>query len=75
MRGVHRMVEEGEYCVDILTQVAAIRSALDQLAAQLATGHVKSCILGGEEKHDHAKCMSQDDLFAELQVTLSRLMR
>jgi DNA-binding FrmR family transcriptional regulator len=77
VRGLRRMVSEDQYCVDILTQLAAVRSSLDQIGAELATSHVKSCIVGHgtESEHDHCKPMSQDDLIEELRVTLSRLMR
>ena len=71
------MVEAGEYCADILTQLAATRSALEQVGAELATSHVRTCILGhgtGTE-HDKAKPMSQDELIDELRATLSRLVR
>lgn len=43
-RGVAKMVEEDRYCVDILTQIAAIRSALDALAMQLLSSHTKGCV-------------------------------
>jgi CsoR family transcriptional regulator, copper-sensing transcriptional repressor len=75
--GLRRMVDEDRYCVDILTQLAAVRAALDQIGAELAANHVRTCIVGhgtGTE-HDHCKPMSQDDLIDELQLTLSRLMR
>jgi len=75
--GLRRMVADGKYCVDILTQLAAIRSALDQAGAELAACHVKTCILGhgtGSE-HEQSKPMSQEELVDELRVTLSRLMR
>lgn len=77
VRGVRKMVGEDAYCVDVLTQVAAIRSALNQVAAELATGHVKTCILGhgSAEEHDHSKAMTEDELFEELGTTMSRLMR
>jgi CsoR family transcriptional regulator, copper-sensing transcriptional repressor len=75
--GLRRMIAEDKYCIDILTQLAAVRSALDQAAAELAANHVKSCILGHgtETEHDHCKPMSQDEMIDELRVTLSRLMR
>ncbi len=75
--GLRRMVADGQYCVDILTQLAAVRSALDQVGAELAASHVKTCILGhgSESEHHHSKPMSQDELIDELKVTLSRLMR
>jgi DNA-binding FrmR family transcriptional regulator len=77
IRGLRRMVQSGEYCCDILTQLAATRSALDQAGAELAVSHVKTCIIGHgtDEEHDHAKPMSQEELMEELRVTLSRLMR
>lgn len=75
--GLRRMIAEDQYCVDILTQLAAVRSALDQAGAELAATHVKTCIIGHgtESEHDHCKPMSQDELIDELKVTLSRLMR
>jgi DNA-binding FrmR family transcriptional regulator len=77
IRGLRRMVEGGEYCCDILTQLAAVRSALDQAGAELAALHVKTCIIGHgtDSEHDHCKPMSQDELIDELKVTLSRLMK
>jgi DNA-binding FrmR family transcriptional regulator len=77
VRGLRKMVNDDVYCVDILTQVAAARSALDQVGAELATGHVKNCIIGHgtPSEHDHCKAMSQDELIEELRTTLSRLMK
>ena len=44
VRGIARMVEEDRYCVDILTQVSAVRSALDALALQLLDQHLHGCV-------------------------------
>ena len=44
VRGVAKMVGEDRYCVDVLTQIAAIRSALDALAMQLLESHTKGCV-------------------------------
>ncbi|MBI3372805.1 MAG: metal-sensitive transcriptional regulator [Betaproteobacteria bacterium] len=43
-RGVAKMVEDDRYCVDILTQIAAIQSALDALAMQLLASHTNGCV-------------------------------
>jgi len=43
-RGVAKMVEEDRYCVDVLTQISAIQSALDALALQLLVNHTKGCV-------------------------------
>lgn len=77
IRGLRRMVQNGEYCCDVLTQLAATRSALDQAGAELAASHVRTCIIGHgtESEHDQAKPMTQDELVEELRATLSRLMR
>jgi len=44
VRGVAKMVEEDRYCVDVLTQVAAIQSALDATAMQLLANHTNGCV-------------------------------
>lgn len=44
VRGIARMVDEDKYCVDILTQIAAIRAALDRVAAGVLEDHVKGCV-------------------------------
>lgn len=44
VRGVAKMVEEDRYCVDVLTQISAIRSALGALAMQLLENHTKGCV-------------------------------
>jgi DNA-binding FrmR family transcriptional regulator len=43
-RGVTAMVEEDRYCIDVLTQISAIRSALDSVAIGLVDGHVRHCV-------------------------------
>lgn len=75
--GLRRMVKENQYCVDILTQLAAVRSALDQVGAELAASHVQTCIVGhgSGTEHDHCRPMSQEELIEELRITLSRLMK
>lgn len=53
-RGLQRMVEEEKYCIDILTQVSAMTSALQSVALGLLDEHVKHCVAdavreGGDE--------------------------
>lgn len=45
VRGVKSMVENDVYCVDILTQVSAIQSALSSFSAELLESHIKSCVV------------------------------
>ena len=44
VRGIGRMLEEDRYCVDILTQVSAVQSALDALALKLLEHHLHGCV-------------------------------
>jgi CsoR family transcriptional regulator, copper-sensing transcriptional repressor len=53
-RGLQRMVEEEQYCIDILTQGAAITKALESVSLGLLEGHLSHCVVraaavGGEE--------------------------
>jgi len=45
VRGVKKMLEEDRYCVDILTQVSAINSALNSFNKVLLAEHIKSCVV------------------------------
>ena len=68
MRGVKNMVEEERYCVDILTQVSAIQSALNSFNKELLSNHIKTCVVedirGGDEQ-----------VVDELCETIKKLMR
>ena len=44
VRGIARMIDEDRYCVDVLTQVSAVRSALDALALGLLEHHLHGCV-------------------------------
>jgi DNA-binding FrmR family transcriptional regulator len=44
VRGIARMVEEDRYCIDVLTQISAVRSALDAVALQLLRDHAHGCV-------------------------------
>jgi DNA-binding FrmR family transcriptional regulator len=73
--GIQKMVEEGRYCVDVLNQIAAARSALDALGVELLTSHLEGCVMGHGEGHAHAKAMSREDLLAEVRTVLSRFLK
>jgi DNA-binding FrmR family transcriptional regulator len=71
------MVEEDRYCVEILNQIAAARSALDALGVELLTRHIESCVLGhgtGSE-HRKAKPMKKEELAAEVQAVITRFLK
>jgi DNA-binding FrmR family transcriptional regulator len=75
--GIKRMIEADRYCVDILNQISAARSALDALGVELVTNHVEGCVVGHgtEKQHAKAKPMKPDQLLAELRIALSRFLK
>jgi DNA-binding FrmR family transcriptional regulator len=55
VRGISRMVEEDRYCVDVLTQIAAVNQALRQVARELLAGHLEHCVRQAFESGDEAE--------------------
>ena len=68
VRGVSRMVEEERYCIDVLTQIAAVEAALDKVALGLLDDHARHCVIGGEPELQEART-------EELMAAVGRLMR
>ena len=52
IRGLERMVEEERYCVEILDQIAAARTALEQVGLRLLENHARHCVRGGKADVD-----------------------
>jgi DNA-binding FrmR family transcriptional regulator len=46
VRGVSKMVEDDRYCIDVLTQISAVQSALEAVALGLLDSHVRHCVVG-----------------------------
>ena len=46
VRGISRMVEEGRYCIDVLTQLQAVRAALTKVETEMLREHLGHCIEG-----------------------------
>ena len=46
VRGIERMIDDDRYCIDILTQVGAVRTALESLAFEVLDDHVNHCVAG-----------------------------
>lgn len=69
IRGIKAMVEDERYCVDILTQVAAVQAALNSFSKVLLEHHIKSCVV------DDIKSGDSDATVQELCRLLQKLMR
>ena len=50
VRGIARMIEREEYCIDILQQTAALRAAIDSVALLVLEDHVQSCVRTAAER-------------------------
>jgi CsoR family transcriptional regulator, copper-sensing transcriptional repressor len=46
VRGIERMLEEDRYCIDVLTQISAVSTALESLAFRILDAHVNHCVAG-----------------------------
>ena len=75
--GIQRMIEEDRYCVDILNQIAAVRSALDALGIKLLSEHLESCVIGHgtETEHADARPMTQEQLLGEVRAVLTNFLK
>jgi DNA-binding FrmR family transcriptional regulator len=59
IRGVGRMIDEDRYCVDILTQLAAIRAAVDALGMELLEHHLHGCVQHAVRSGDGAHAIDE----------------
>jgi CsoR family transcriptional regulator, copper-sensing transcriptional repressor len=61
VRGIARMVEEDRYCIDILTQLAAVDTALESVALEILEDHVKHCVAGALASGDETDAENKID--------------
>lgn len=71
VRGLQRLVDEDVYCLDILTQVAAVNKALQGVAVGLVEDHLNHCVRDAVAEGGAAA----DDKVAEATAAISRLLR
>ncbi len=60
VRGIERMVEDDRYCVDILTQIAAVETALEAVASKVLEDHVTHCVAGALASGDRGGRAGED---------------
>ncbi len=70
VRGVQRMVGEEAYCVDVLTQIASVVSALEKVGTILLKDHVEHCV---RESIEHGE--DADEKIEELTAAVERFLR
>jgi len=76
VRGIARMVDEDKYCIDILTQVAAVTKALHAVSLGLVEEHIGHCVIGAASEPD-AKLRAEAIDFKVKEATdaIGRLLR
>ena len=70
--GLLRMIEQDRYCVDVLTQIAAVRAALHKVEEQVLRDHVGHCVARAFASGDLADQRSKVD---ELVESIARMTR
>jgi DNA-binding FrmR family transcriptional regulator len=73
VRGIARMIEREEYCVDILQQTSALRAAVDSLAILVLEDHVQGCVRTAAENGEAERYV--DEVVDVVRRTLGRPVR
>jgi len=71
VRGIHRMVEEDTYCIDVLTQVSAATKALESVALALLDDHLNHCVAEASREGGAVA----DEKIREASAAIARLVR
>ena len=72
VRGVARMIEDDRYCIDILTQLGAVDTALEAVAVKVLEEHVQHCVAGALASGDPAQA---NEKTAELLAAVQRFAK
>jgi DNA-binding FrmR family transcriptional regulator len=72
VRGIEKMVEEERYCIDVLTQIAAVSTALENVALRILGDHVEHCVAGALASGDEAVAREKT---AELLAAVQRFAK
>lgn len=59
VRGIQKMVEEDKFCVDILTQISAIRSAINKVGGIILEQHSSSCLQSALDSEDRERVLKE----------------
>ena len=76
VRGIARMVEEDKYCIDILTQVAAVNKALHAVSMGLLEEHIAHCVVGAaQDSQTSGNSDAVQEKVQEATAAIGRLLR
>ena len=71
VRGIARMIESDQYCIDVLTQVSAVNRAMEAVALNLLDEHLKHCVAQAVAEGGQLA----DDKIAEASAAIARLVK
>jgi DNA-binding FrmR family transcriptional regulator len=72
VRGLQRMIETDEYCIDVLTQLSSVTAALQSVAVGLVDEHLRHCVMQAATEGDDDE---RDAKLTEAVQAISRLVR
>lgn len=77
LAGIERMVDSERSCAEILQQVTAVRSALDQLGILLLTEHLQTCVLhvDVDDEHDCCSTVPESERSQQIRDAITRFVR
>ena len=70
-RGIHRMIDEEAYCIDILTQISAVTRALENVGLIMLEDHLRHCVMGAAKEGGQAA----EEKLAEASAAISRMVK
>ena len=59
VKGIQKMVDEERYCIDILTQISAIRSAINKVGSIILESHIKGCVVNSIKKDNSEESIEE----------------
>ena len=72
VRGIARMVDEDTYCIDVLTQITAVKRALEKVAVGLLDDHLRGCVADAARDEDPRRA---EEIIAEATAAIERLVK
>jgi DNA-binding FrmR family transcriptional regulator len=72
VRGLQRMIDEDDYCIDVLTQVSAVTKALQSVAVGLLDEHIRHCVSDAARGDDEARA---GEMVTEATRAIERLVK
>jgi DNA-binding FrmR family transcriptional regulator len=72
VRGVQKMIEEGRYCIDILTVLASVTAALERVEDRILGRHLRTCV---QQSFSHGSSADKDKKIGEIVDLLKKFRR